>query len=278
MSDSSIYNNPYLMLLAGQAGSSGSSMVNLMQDLGFSFAPNAPFQSQLDPWVGSAAPVYYNTVEAQYGGDTLAQYLFDEIDAGVAPDVAYEKLREAFPDEVAAAEAADPNADGVTNPEAAPAMSYRDIGGMYANEKAQFQGKTMQWQADQQFGEGQYNSALARERAQYEANAPVTINDFTRSQRDVYENTYGDSLSGERLLQEYVKSLNPQMKDWKAPMALPEQKGAFGNAESEWSKLASGFAQKKIDERLNALGRLAAPSDKAKNLLQILPALSLLGK
>lgn len=275
--------NPYALLLLA-AGGSNSTGVNLLQDLGFSFTPNAPFQSQLDPYVGSAAPVFYSQLDNQYGNDDVAAYMFDAIDRGVSPDQAYLDAKVAFPDEVAAMEAGSGFSTnpltGEIDPTTKMGGSYREIALRYADERATHNAKVAQYEADQAFAQGQYDAALAREREQYDASKPVTMDDIMRSQRTQYEDAFGGPLTGQKLLEQYskdrFKAANPE---WKAPMPLPQNQPNMYNTPTDFaSKFANKVATGKLDQHLNVLGTKQAYDPKVDAIMKQLAALASFSK
>lgn len=270
--------NPYALLLLA-AGGSNSTGVNLLQDLGFSFTPAPEFQSQLDPYVGAAAPVFYSQLDNQYGNDDVAAYMFDAIDRGVPPDQAYLDAKVAFPEQVAAFEANAPRTS--PNPEAVvEGGSYRQIALRYADERATHNAKVAQYEADQAFAQGQYDASVQREREQYEANKPVTMDDIMRSQRTQYEDAFGGPLTGQKLLEQYskdrFKAANPE---WKAPMPLPQNQPNMYNTPTDFaSKFANKVATGKLDQHLNVLGTKQAYDPKVDAIMKQLAALASFSK
>jgi len=286
MSDTFSNVDPYAVLLAA-AGGSNSTKVNLLQDLGFSFTPNAPFQSQLDPYVGSAAPVFYSQLDQQYGQDDVAAYMFDAIDRGVSPDQAYLDAKVAFPDQVAAMEAGsgfstNPRT-GETDPTEKQGGSYRQIALRYADELASHNAKVAQYQADQSFAKGQHDAAVERERAAYEASRPVTMDDIMRSQRTQYEDAFGGPLSADTLLKQYSREKGFGQGQTKVDGV------AVGNAQYQpkmnaanvyntptdfATKFANSVATGKLDQHLNQLGTKQAYDPKVDAIMKQLAALS----
>lgn len=286
--------NPYALLLAA-AGGSNSTGVNLLQDLGFSFTPTPEFQSQLDPYVGSAAPVFYSELDKQYGQDKVAAYMFDAIDRGVAPDQAYMDAKTAFPEEVAAFEAGSGGGVNQLTGEYDPTQkyggSYRDVAGRYANEISSHNAKVAQYEADQAFSQGQYDASVRREREQYEANKPVTMDDIMRSQRTQYEDAYGGPLSSDMLLKQYAAdkanegagAIGRTTVDGVAfgsPYYQPKTAPAnVYNAPTDFAaKFANKVATGKMDQHLNMLGTKQAYDPKVDAIMKQLAALASFSK
>lgn len=278
--------NPYSLLLLA-AGGSNSTGVNLLQDLGFSFTPAPEFQSQLDPYVGSAAPVFYSQLDNQYGNDDVAAYMFDAIDRGVSPDQAYLDAKVAFPEQVAAFEANAPRTS--PNPEdVVEGGSYRQIALRYADERATHNAKVAQYEADQSFSQGQYDASVQREREQYEANRPVTMDDIMRSQRTQYEDAYGGPLSSDMLLKQYaadkgvgaVGQTGVNGVAFGSPYYQP--KSVTSNIYNTPTDFATKFANKvatgKMDQHLNMLGTKQAYDPKVDAIMKQLAALASFSK
>lgn len=283
--------NPYALLLLA-AGGSNSTGVNLLQDLGFSFTPTPEFQSQLDPYVGSAAPVFYSQLDNQYGNDDVAAYMFDAIDRGVAPDEAYLLAKEAFPEEVKRFEASSQsfglNADNTLDPAIREGGSYRQIALRYADERATHNAKVAQYEADQAFAQGQYDASVQRERAQYDASKPVTMDDIMRTQRDQYENAFGGKLSSDALLMQYaadkgvgaVGQTKVNGVAFGSPYYQPKSMTSnVYNAPTEGSeKWASLAANSTVNNQLNMLGTKQAYDPKVDAIMKQLAALASFSK
>lgn len=286
--------NPYALLLLA-AGGSNSTGVNLLQDLGFSFTPTPEFQSQLDPYVGSAAPVFYSQLDYQYGNDDVAAYMFDAIDRGVAPDQAYLDAKVAFPEQVAAMEAGSGFGTNPLTGEIDPTQkmggSYREIALRYADERATHNAKVAQYEADQAFAQGQYDASVQREREQYEANRPVTMDDIMRSQRDQYEDAYGGPLTSDVLLKQYaadkagegVGAIGRTTVDGVAfgsPYYQPKTTHAnIYNTPTDFAtKFANKVATGKMDQHLNMLGTKQAYDPKVDAIMKQLAALASFSK
>lgn len=286
--------NPYAILLAA-GGGSNSTNVNLLQDLGFSFTPNAPFQSQLDPYVGSAAPVFYSQLDYQYGNDDVAAYMFDAIDRGVAPDQAYLDAKVAFPEQVAAMEAGEGFGTNPLTGEIDPTQkeggSYRQIALRYADERAAHNAKVAQYQADQAFAQSQHQAAVDRERAQYEASKPVTMDDIMRSQRSQYEDAYGGPLSADTLLKQYATdrgfgargSAEVDGVAYGSPYYRPASgRTTATNMYNTPTDFATKFANKvatgTVNQHLNMLGTKQAYDPKVDAIMKQLAALASFSK